>query len=404
MSAGKFAQLADGAVMVRVGDTQVLVTATAARDIREGTNFFPLTVDVEERHYAVGRIPGSFFRREGRSTENAILADRLIDRPLRPSFPKSFRVSTHIVGTVISADHVHGYELPTLNGASAALGISPLPFNGPIGGVELALMDGTWVPFPTFEQIDEAVFTLVVAGTRNENGEIDIVMVEAGATEQGYRLVEGGQQASDEATVTQGLEEAKGYIDTLIGMQLDLKSQMPEPVAVVWPEAIEYTDEQLAHIEGVAAPKLRDLGLIADKHERQGAESAVRDEMLAELGLTADDADPIEVKSAKEAFRTVQKSVMRERVVNDSVRMDGRGLTEIRQLHIEVGLLAEAHGSAMFQRGETQVLNVTTLGMMRMSAMLDTIDPAESKWYMHHYNMPPYATGEGQFHAWSQAS
>ncbi len=253
-SAGKLAQLADGAVVVRVGDTQVLVTATAARDVREGTNFFPLTVDVEERHYAVGRIPGSFFRREGRATEKATLTARLIDRPLRPSFPKSFRVSTHVVATVLSVDHVFGYEVAALNGASAALTESPLPFNGPIGAVELALLDGEWIPFPTFEQLEESVFSLVVAGTRNDAGEVDVVMVEAGATEHGYRLVQNGAQPSDEATVTQGLEEAKGYIDTLIAMQLDLASQLPERPAVEWPVSLEYTDEQLSRVEAVARP------------------------------------------------------------------------------------------------------------------------------------------------------
>ncbi|MBT8247409.1 MAG: polyribonucleotide nucleotidyltransferase, partial [Acidimicrobiia bacterium] len=181
--AGELAQLADGSVTVRVGDTEVLVTATASTRLREGADFFPLTVDVEERMYAVGKIPGSFFRREGRATEKAILTCRLIDRPLRPNFPKGYRNDTHIVATVLSADLINAYDLPALNGASGALALSTLPFDGPIGAVRLALIDGKWLPFPTYEQLEGAVFDLVVAGKRNENGEIDIAMVEAGATE-----------------------------------------------------------------------------------------------------------------------------------------------------------------------------------------------------------------------------
>jgi polyribonucleotide nucleotidyltransferase len=394
-AAGKLAQLSDGAVTVRIGDTQVLVTATASRRLREGVDFFPLTVDVEERTYAVGRIPGSFFRREGRATEKATLTARLIDRPLRPNFADGYRHDTHVVATVLAADLENPHDIIALNGASAALTVGPIPFDGPLGAVRLALVDGDWIPFPTYEQGDDAVFEIVVAGKRNDQGGIDIAMVEAGASEDGYRKVLDGAQASDEATVAAGLELAKDYIAALIDLQLELAEQVGEPEPVEWTIMSDYTDEIYGAVEGLAKPKLEALGTIVKKHERQDAESAVRDEVFAELGYTED--DPETYQQAKAAFSKVQKNVMRSRVVHEGVRIDGRGLTDIRDLTSEVGVVPGAHGSAIFQRGETQVLNVTTLGMLKMEQMLDTISPEESKRYMHHYNMPPYATGEAGF-------
>ena len=392
LSAGKLAQLADGAVGVQVGGTQVLVSATSSRRLREGTNFFPLTVDIEERMYAVGRIPGSFFRREGRATEKATLTARLIDRPLRPSFVDGFLSETHVVATVLSADLVNPYDVAALNAASAALTISPMPFLGPIGGVRMALRDGEWIPFPTYDELAESVFELVVAGKRNADGEVDVAMVEAGATENGLRLVQDGQPPSDEEAVARGLEEAKAHIAVLIDLQLELLDSVGAPTEVEWPLVFDYSEELYERVAEVAAPKIAQMGAITDKQERLAAEQDLKEATIAELGID-DDAEE-EFKAAHKAFRTVQKKVMRERVVADGVRMDGRGLTDIRDLSIEVGLLAEAHGSALFQRGETQVLNVTTLGMLRMEAMLDTIDIEESKRYMHHYNFPPYSTGE----------
>ena len=394
-STGKLALLADGAVVASIGDTDVLVTATSSRKMREGQDFFPLTVDVEERMYAVGRIPGSFFRREGRATEKATLTARLIDRPLRPSFPDGFLYETHVVATILSADLVNDYDVPALNAASAALTISPVPFLGPLGAVKLALSNGEWIAFPTYEELEESVFMLVVAGKRNAAGDVDIAMVEAGATEHGHRMVEGGQPASDEDTITRGLEEAKGYIGQIIDMQVELRAQVGEIAAVDFPVDAPYSDELYARVEGIAKPKFEALGTIVDKHERQTAEATVAEETLVALGLAEDDED--ELKAAKTAIKAVQKKVMRSRVVNDGVRMDGRGLTDVRQIDIEVGLLGQAHGSAMFKRGETQVLNTTTLGMLRMAAMLDTIDLEESKRYMHHYNFPPFSTGETGF-------
>ncbi len=395
MSAGKLALLADGAVKVAIGNTEVLVTATSSRRLREGIDFFPLTVDVEERMYAVGRIPGSFFRREGRATEKATLTARLIDRPLRPSFADGFRSETHIVATVISADLINSYDVPALNGASAALTISPIPFMGPLGAVRLALRDGEWIIFPTFEELDESVFELVVAGKRNSEGGIDIAMVEAGATENGHRHVAAGQQASDEETVARGLEEAKGYIGTLIDLQLELREKLGEPAPVEFPQVVDYTDEIFAQVDSIARPKLADMGVITDKQERLAAEGDIADAVLAEMNIAEDDVDT--QKMAKKAFRSVQKAVMRERVVADGIRMDGRGLRDVREITVEVGLVPEAHGSALFQRGETQVLNVSTLGMTRMEQMLDTISVEESKRFMHHYNFPPFSTGETGF-------
>jgi polyribonucleotide nucleotidyltransferase len=393
--AGELAQLADGAVTVRVGKTEVLVTATASTRLREGADFFPLTVDVEERMYAVGKIPGSFFRREGRATEKAILTCRLIDRPLRPNFPDGYRNDTHVVATVLSADLINAYDLPALNGASGALTLSSLPFDGPIGAVRLALIDGAWIAFPTYEQLEDAVFDLVVAGKRNGAGDVDIAMVEAGATENGYRLVKDGQQASDEETVARGLEEAKGYIGTLIDMQLELLEAVGPTEPAEWPIGEAYSAEMYERVEAIAKPKLEALGTIADKKERLEAEAATKEAVLAELGLDEDDADGM--KAAKNAFRSIQKSVMRSRVVAEGVRLDGRGLTDVREIDVKVGMIPEAHGSGLFRRGETQVLNVTTLGMLKMEQMLDTISIEESKRYMHHYNMPPFATGEAGF-------
>ena len=395
LSTGKLAQLSDGAVVARIGDTEVLVTATAKRSLRDGVDFFPLTVDVEERTYAVGRIPGSFFRREGRASENAILADRLIDRPLRPNFAEGYRHDTHVVGTVLSADLENPHDIITLNGASAALTVSPIPFEGPVGAIRLALTNGEWIPFPTYEQGEEAVFEIVVAGKRNAEGNIDISMVEAGASENGYRMVQDGQQASDEATVAAGLELAKEYIAVLVDLQLELLEKHGEPEPVEWILVKDYSDEIFTQIEAFAKSKLEALGTIVKKHERQNAESAIKDEAIASLGLDDDDKEGI--KQAKAAFSKVQKNVMRSRVVAEGVRIDGRGLTDIRQLTIEVGLVPGVHGSGLFQRGETQVLNITTLGMLKMEQMLDTISPEDSKRYMHHYNMPPYATGEAGF-------
>jgi polyribonucleotide nucleotidyltransferase len=390
---GRLAIQADGAVVVKVGGTEVLATAVGSRRLREGIDFFPLTVDVEERMYAAGKIPGSFFRREGRPTERAILTCRLIDRPLRPSFRDGFRSETHIIATVMSVDDVNPYDVIALNAASAALTVSPIPFEGPIGGVRMAYSKGEWIPMPTFEQLADSVFDLVVAGKRNAEGGIDIAMVEAGATEEALRLIEAGQAPTDEAAVARGLEEAKQYIATLIDAQLELRGQVEIP-EVEWPVVVDYDEELFARVEAAARDRLSEVYRIAVKKDRNAAEDAARDETLTELGITEESENLAE---AKKAFKAVAKQVMRERVVNDGIRLDGRGLADVRPIEVETALVGRAHGSALFQRGETQVLNVTTLGMLRMEQMLDTISMEESKRYMHHYNFPPFSTGETGF-------
>ena len=394
LSTGKMAGQANGAVVAKIGGTEMLVTATANTKPREGVDFFPLTVDFEERMYSVGRIPGSFFRREGRPSEQATLTCRLIDRPLRPSFSDGYRNETHVVVVSLSVDQVNPFDVIALNGASAALSVSGLPFEGPLGGVRLALKKGEWIPFPTEDDLDESVFELVVAGRRNDSGEIDIVMVEAGATEEGGRLVADGDRPSDEDAVAQGLEEAKRYIAQLIDMQNELVSKVEVP-AFSWEPVLEYTEDILSTVESAAGSRISSVLEIPGKHDRQDAEAEALDAVFAELGVEEDDVETR--KQVKSAFRSVFKKQARKRVVDQGVRLDGRGATDIRPLSIEVGTIERTHGSALFQRGETQVLNVTTLGMLKMEQMLDTLDIAEGKRYMHHYNFPPFSTGEAGF-------
>ena len=393
-STGKLAGQADGAVVAKLGGTEMLVTATANKTLREGIDFFPLTVDFEERMYAVGRIPGSFFRREGRPSEEAILTCRLIDRPLRPSFPDDYRCETHIVVTSLSVDGENPFDVVALNGASAALAVSPIPFNGPVGGVKLALKKGEWIPFPTESDLDESVFELVVAGRRNAQGEIDIMMVEAGATPNGLRLVAAGDPPSDEAAVSAALEEAKPYIAGVIDLIAELASKVEKP-HIEWPRAVDYTPELAERVAQAARPKLTDVIRIPGKQERNDAADRAFEEVVAELGIPEDDAET-KVQAAR-AFKAVLKEMMRDRVIDEGVRLDGRGPRDIRPLTAEVGVIERAHGSGLFQRGETQVLTITTLGMLKMEQMLDTLAPEESKRYMHHYNFPPFSTGEAGF-------
>jgi polyribonucleotide nucleotidyltransferase len=395
ISTGKMANLADGSVVVQIGETQVLVTATAGRGLRPGVDFFPLTVDCEERMYAAGKIPGSFFRREGRPTDRATLTCRLIDRPLRPSFQEGFRSETHIVATILSVDEENAYDIIALNGASAALSVSPIPFEGPIGGIRLALKDGEWIPFPTFEQVAESVFELVVSGARNDEGGVDIAMVEAGSTDDGLRLIAAGQQPSDEATVARGLEEAKEYIGGLIDLQEELVGKVGDIAVVDYPVVEDYSEEVYAKVAEAGKDSIASVVTIADKKERKTAETAALEEVIAALGIAEDDSDGL--KEASKAFSAQVKKAMRDRVVNDGVRIDGRKTDEIRPLMAEVGVVSRAHGTGLFQRGETQVLSVATLGMLRMEQMLDTISMEESKRYMHHYNFPPFSTGETGF-------
>ena len=394
ISTGKLAGRANGAVRVSMGETEVLVAATASTRPREGVSFFPLTIDVEERMYAVGKIPGSFFRREGRATERATLSARLIDRPLRPSFRNGYRNDTHVVATVLQVDGETAYDVLALNGASAALTISDIPFEGPLGGVRLGLGEDGWVPFPTFSELEECVFDLVVVGKRNESGSVDIVMVEAGATDGVLALVNDGRTAPDEDAVAAGLEEAKSYIGQLLDLQDELQEATGKEVGE-WPSVIEYADEVYERVSELAGDGVAGVVSITDKAERKSAEAELAERVVAEYGMDEDDTET--ARQVQASLRAATKKAMRRRIIEEGVRMDGRGATDIRSLAAEVNVLSRAHGSALFSRGETQVLNVLTLGMPRMEQMLDTISNEEAKRYMHHYNFPPYCTGEAGF-------
>ncbi len=399
METGKLASLASGSVVARMGDTQVLVAATGARRVREGIDFFPLTVDVEERSYAAGKIPGSFFRREARASDHATLTARLIDRPLRPSFPDGFRNEVHVVVTVQSADQANPYDVLAINAASAALMVSDVPFDGPIGAVRLAYTtDGEWLPHPTYEEGDESSFEIVVAGRQLPNGDIAVMMVEAGGTETTWNNVQNGAPKVDEDALATALKESEAYIKEAIALQ----NQLVEAVGgrrdfFDFDAQVDYTDEQMAAVKEFAGARMVEVQSMADKGERGDAESKLRDDTMAELLPRFEADNPAAAKQLTAAVRGLSKEVVRSRIVNDGARIDGRGPADIRPLSAEVGVLPRVHGSGLFQRGETQVLNVTTLGMGRMDQMIDGIDPLTRKKYMHHYNFPPFSTGETGF-------
>jgi polyribonucleotide nucleotidyltransferase len=395
---GKLAGLADGAVTVRMGDTMVLVTATASRSVREGADFFPLTVDIEERMYAAGKIPGSFFRREGKSSDQAILTCRLIDRPLRPSFPEGFRNEIHVVGTVLGADQENPHDVLAINAASAALCISPIPFDGPLGAVRLAFTpEGTWIPYPTWEEGNESTFEMVVAGRLLDDGDVAIMMVEAGGGEHAWQHYEAGAPKVTEEIVAAGLEASKTHIRDAIELQQELIDALGgKPEIFEFSVAVDYSDEIFAAVEAAGTDRVAASQQIADKAERGIAEGEVKEALLAELAPQFEDVAGAD-KQIKAAIRSLTKKLVRKRIVEDGIRIDGRGTRDVRALSSEVHLVPTAHGSGLFQRGETQVLNVTTLGMPRMEQMLDSIGGDTSKRYMHHYNFPPFSTGETGF-------
>src|SRR5580700_11395489 len=398
---GKLAQLADGAVVARIGDTILLATATAARSVREGTDFFPLTVDIEERAYAAGKIPGSFFRREGRATDQAILTCRLIDRPLRPSFPKGFRNEIHVVGTIFGADQVNPHDVLAINASSAALMLSGIPFDGPIGAVRIAYsIDGTWIPHPTYQEGDESTFELVVAGralSEDADAEIAIMMVEAGGTERSFEYYGAGAPQVTESVLADGLEAAKTWIRESINLQRELVKAFTAARGPIVPLEFktfsDYGEDIWPRVEELGSGPLAEANAVTAKADRNGAIDAATNSILEQLaGEFPDRAGEV-----KAAIRALTKKLVRKRIIDDGVRIDGRSTSDIRPLSAEVDLLPTAHGSALFQRGETQVLNVTTLGMPRMNQLLDTITPVETKRYMHHYNFPPFSTGETGF-------
>ncbi|MHB8243988.1 MAG: polyribonucleotide nucleotidyltransferase [Acidimicrobiales bacterium] len=395
--AGKLAAQADGAVLARLGDTIVLVTATAARKVREGTDFFPLTVDVEERMYAAGKIPGSFFRREGRATDQAILIDRLIDRPLRPSFPEGFRNEVHVVGTVFGADLENPHDVLSINGASAALMLSGIPFDGPIGAVRVAFgTDGTWFPHPTYQEGDESTFELVVAGralSEEPDADVAIMMVEAGGTEKAWEYYQAGAPKVTEEVIADGLERAKVWIRESIEAQRELVSKVGRKETIAFELFVDYGDDVFERVVASGSDAIEKANAVTGKAERNAALDAAGAEVIEALSAEF----PEREREIKAAIRALTKKIVRKRIVEEGIRIDGRGPTDIRPLSAEVGLIPTAHGTGLFQRGDTQVLNFTTLGMPRMNQLLDTIGIDETKRYMHHYNFPPFSTGETGF-------
>ena len=394
---GRLAGLAGGAVLARLGDTTVLVTATGAKSARPGADFFPLTVDIEERMYAAGKIPGSFFRREGRASETAILTCRLIDRPLRPMFPEGFRNEVHIVGTVTGADLENPHDVLALNGASLALMLSPVPFDGPVGAVRIAWSSaGEWIAHPTYEEGIDSAFEMVVAGRALEGGDVAVMMVEAGGTEATWDIYESGTQKVDESVLAEGLEFSKQYIKEVIDIQHELVKAVGEPETMAYEAFVDYSDEIYAAVNAAGRERIAETQTIADKSARSEAEaevSAAIHEELAEQFAEIDDAET----QISAAIRSVTKDSVRKRIVEEEVRIDGRNPSEIRALSSDVGIIPTAHGSGLFQRGETQVMNVATLGTGKMDQMIDGIDPIDRKRFMHHYNFPPFSTGETGF-------
>ena len=397
---GRLAQQAQGAVAAYLDEDTMLLSATSAsKSPREGFDFFPLTVDVEERSYAAGKIPGSFFRREGRPSTEASLVCRLIDRPLRPSFVDGLRNEVQIVITVLSIAPDEFYDALAINAASASTQISGLPFSGPIAAVRLALIGDQWVAFPKHSQLSEAVFDIVVAGRvvtdAKGNEDVAIMMVEAEATEVSWELIQGGATKPDEDVVAAGLEAAKPFLKQLVEAQQKLADQSAKEIEN-YPVFADYSDEVLSAVDSLAAAELATVYQIADKQERQNADdelkSRVKEAIAAkvESGELPEDANSM----VSAAYKSVTKRVMRTRVLAEGVRIDGRGTSDLRVIDAEVDIIPRVHGSALFQRGETQIMGVTTLNMLKMEQQIDSLSPVTSKRYMHHYNFPPYSTGE----------
>ena len=388
--AGHLAQQAAGSVVAYLnGDTMILSATTVGKQPKDQFDFFPLTVDVEERQYAAGKIPGSFFRRDGRPSEDAILTCRLTDRPLRPSFVKGLRNEVQIVSTILALDPDHLYDVLAINGAACSVLLSGLPFSGPVAAARIALIDGEWVPFPTYSELERAVFDMVVAGRVIDGGDVAIMMVEAEATERTIELVAGGAQAPTEEVVAQGLEAAKPFLAELCAAQQRLADAAAKPVRE-FPLFLDYADDAFDAVAAAVTDELAAALTIADKQEREAELDRVK-ELAKERTATELEGREKEVSAA---YRALTKKLVRQRVIKDGVRIDGRGLADIRTLSAEIDVVPRVHGSALFERGETQILNVSTLNMLRMEQLVDTLSPETRKRYMHHYNFPPYSTGE----------
>ena len=401
---GQLARQADGSVTTYLDDdTMLLATTTASNQPREGFDFFPLTVDVEERMYAAGKIPGSFFRREGRPSSEAILACRLIDRPLRPTCVKGLRNEVQVVVTVMSQDPEEYYDVVAINGASAATQLSGLPVSGAVGGVRMALIaddkhpEGQWVAFPNHEQHERALFEMVVAGRIVKKGRKDdvaIMMVEAGAGTNVAERIADGAPAPQEAAVAEGLEAAKPFIKTLCEAQNGLAERAAKETQE-FPLFPAYGDDVFAAVEKAAAKKLEKLLTIPGKQERDDATNEYMEQVEEKLLDQFEDLEEADAsKQIRGAYNALMKQIVRQKILSEGFRIDGRGVTDIRDLSVEVDLVPRAHGSSLFERGETQILGVTTLDMLKMEQQIDSLTPVESKRYMHHYNFPPFSTGE----------
>jgi polyribonucleotide nucleotidyltransferase len=390
---GRLARLAAGSAVVYLdSETMVLSATTAGKHPKEALDFFPLTVDVEERMYAAGRIPGSFFRREGRPSEDAILTCRLIDRPLRPSFVKGLRNEVQIVETIMALHPEHLYDVVAINAASLSTQLAGLPFSGPIGGVRVALIKGHWVGFPTHTQLEDATFDMVVAGRVLDDGDVAIMMVEAESTPRTLVLLadaDSGAVGPTEETVALGLEAAKPFIKALCEAQQSIADQAAKETAE-FPVFADYEADVYEAVSAEVSDELARVLAIAGKQERDTETDRIKALTAEKLASQFEGRE----KEISGAFRAVTKKLVRERIISDGVRMDGRGLADIRRLSAEAHVLPRVHGSALFERGETQVLGVTTLNMLRMEQTIDTLNPDRTKRYMHNYNMPPYSTGE----------
>ena len=387
---GLLARQAAGSVTAYLDDDTMLLSATTAgKHPKDHFDFFPLTIDVEERMYAAGQIPGSFFRSEGRPGEDAILTCRLIDRPLRPTFKKGLRNEVQVVITVMALNPDAPYDVLAINAASLSTQLSGLPFSGPVGGVRVALIEGQWVAFPSHSQLEGAVFDMVVAGRVTETGDVAIMMVEAEAPETAWNLVQDGAQAPNEEIVAGGLDAAKPFIKQLCEAQAELARTAAKPVQE-FPVFLDYEDDAYAAVESSVKDETAQALTIADKQERESRLDEIKGGLLDKL---AGDFEGRE-KEIGAAFRSLNKALVRERVLRDKVRIDGRGLADIRPLHAEVGVIPRVHGSALFERGETQILGVSTLNMLTLEQKLDTLSPEKSRRYMHKYVFPPFSTGE----------
>src|SRR3954468_11009163 len=387
---GRLAQQAAGSAVVYIDDDTMLLSATTAQSKpRDAIDFFPLTVDVEEKMYAAGRIPGSFFRREGRPSTEAILACRLIDRPLRPLFVKGLRNEVQVVITVLSIHPDDSYDTLAINAASISTQLSGLPFSGPVGGVRIALVEGQWVAFPRYSERERATFDMVVAG-RVVGDDVAIAMIEAEAPEKSWNIIkfEGGTAPTEEV-VSQGIEAAKPFIKVLVAAQQELAAKAAKETQV-FPTFPDYQDDVYAAVESFSTTSLGEALSIADKQTRESRLDEIKGEVVSGLSEQFEGRE----KELSAAYRAVQKKLIRQRILTDGFRIDGRGLRDIRTLSAEVEVLPRVHGSAIFERGETQILGVTTLNMLRMEQQLDTLSPETRKRYMHNYNFPPYSTGE----------